>query len=159
MIQAMSTYTMGVYKIPAEVTDHIHAMMARFWWGQDEAKRKGIWVLGTLKVFNDALLGRQSWRHISNPDSLLNKVLSAKYYKGKSFLKTNLGVGGNFSWRSIWPSKGLLKEGIIWRIGNGSSVDIWDDPWVDNGTSRFIASPVSDEVSHVSDLIDHNARE
>jgi hypothetical protein len=30
----------------------------------------------------------------------------------------------------------LLKEGIIWRIGNGESVNIWTDPWIPHGNTR-----------------------
>jgi hypothetical protein len=32
----------------------------------------------------------------------------------------------------------LLKKGIIWRIGSGSKVNIWRDPWVNSEPSRRI---------------------
>ncbi|XP_021770497.1 uncharacterized protein LOC110734358 [Chenopodium quinoa] len=165
---------MGVYKIPAGVIDDIHAKMSRFWWGQEQDKKRVHWkswkdlctlkCLGgmgfrDLKVFNDALLGRQAWWLTCNQDSLLNKVLSAKYYEGKRFVDAHLGVGGSYSWRSIWSLKALFKEGLIWRIGNGSSVDIWSKPWVDNGDNHFISTPITDEVRVLSDLIDHNSCE
>jgi hypothetical protein len=28
------------------------------------------------------------------------------------------------------------KEGIIWRIGDGTNVKIWEDPWVPPGDTR-----------------------
>lgn len=35
----------------------------------------------------------------------------------------------------------LLKEGLIWRIGNGKSVKIWVDPWLPKGLTRKVATP------------------
>ena len=35
----------------------------------------------------------------------------------------------------------MLKEGIVWRIGNGTSVNIWSDPWIPRDISRRIITP------------------
>jgi hypothetical protein len=47
----------------------------------------------------------------------------------------------------------LLKEGIIWRIGNGRCVRIWRDPWLPRNFSR---RPISQKnncrLKWVSDL-------
>ncbi|XP_021726597.1 uncharacterized protein LOC110693730 [Chenopodium quinoa] len=119
VIQAIPTYIMGVYKIPAGVIDDIHAMMARFWWGQEDDKRRVHWkswkdlctpkFLGgmgfrDLRVFNDALLGRQAWRLTSNPNSLLNRFFMRNTIREKNFLDARLGVGGSYSWRSVVKS-------------------------------------------------------
>ncbi|XP_021721994.1 uncharacterized protein LOC110689521 [Chenopodium quinoa] len=69
------------------------------------------------------------------------------------FLDANLGWSSSFSWRSIWSSKSLIKEGLLWRIGDGTNVKICQDPWLVNGDSRFMTSPPFDEVQRVSDLI------
>lgn len=49
----------------------------------------------------------------------------------------------------------MLKEGLIWQIIDGSSVRIWDDPWIPRGTTR---RPVSNQgrglLTRVSELID-----
>jgi hypothetical protein len=34
------------------------------------------------------------------------------------------------TWRAIEYGLDLLKHGIIWRIGSGSKVQIWRDPWI-----------------------------
>lgn len=88
-------------------------------------------------MFNDALLGRQVWRIIQCEDSLLSKVLKAKYYLRSSFLEASLGSVGSYSWRNSWGSKSLVREGVLWRVGNGTNIKIWDDLWVLNGESRF----------------------
>jgi len=49
----------------------------------------------------------------------------------------------------------LLKEGLIWRIGDGSEVDIWEDPWIPRGeTRRVITSRNGSILRMVDDLLD-----
>jgi hypothetical protein len=49
----------------------------------------------------------------------------------------------------------VLKEGIIWRIGNGSQVRIWEDPWLPFGITRQPATYKDDcPLVLVSELID-----
>jgi hypothetical protein len=35
-----------------------------------------------------------------------------------------------YTWRSILKGLEVLKEGLIWMIGNGSCVNIWTNPWL-----------------------------
>ena len=37
------------------------------------------------------------------------------------------------TWRSIVHGIRLLKEGLVWRIGDGSSANFWNDKWVTDG--------------------------
>lgn len=48
-----------------------------------------------------------------------------------------------------------MEKGIIWRIGDGSSVHIWEDPWIPTGSSRRPRPPRGGTLpSKVSELID-----
>jgi hypothetical protein len=48
----------------------------------------------------------------------------------------------------------VLKAGIVWRIGNGSNINIWNDPWLTRETSRRPITPRGQTLlSEVSDLI------
>lgn len=40
VVQAIPSYVMGVYKFPVTLIQEIHSMMARFWWGSKDNKRK-----------------------------------------------------------------------------------------------------------------------
>ncbi|XP_021745270.1 uncharacterized protein LOC110711198 [Chenopodium quinoa] len=142
--------------------------MANFWWGQSEGRKRTHWkswdsmctlkCLGgmgfqDLEVFNEALLGRQAWRLTTCTNSLLNPVMKAKYYRNSDFLGAYLGYGGSFSWRSIWGSKALVKEGVLWRVGNGRNINIWTDPWICDDEGRFATSVPSLEITKVNELI------
>ncbi|XP_048502752.1 uncharacterized protein LOC125498565 [Beta vulgaris subsp. vulgaris] len=169
VIQAIPTYLMGVYKLPCSVTQKIHSAMAQFWWGSSATQRKTHWknwdamcslkCLGgmgfkDLRVFNDALLGRQAWRLVREPHSLMARVMKAKYYPNHEFLDAYLGTSVSYSWKSIWSSKALLKEGVVWRVGTGANIHIWEDPWVVDEEGRFITSTPTAGLSMVSDLVD-----
>ncbi|XP_048492142.1 uncharacterized protein LOC125493157 [Beta vulgaris subsp. vulgaris] len=174
VIQAVPTYLMGVYKIPATIIQKIQAAMARFWWGSSDAKRKIHWknweAMCTLKclggmgfkdltVFNDALLGRQAWRLINAPHSLLGRVMKAKYYPSCDFIDASLGYSNSYSWRSIWSAKALVKEGLVWRVGDGENINIWEAPWLADENSRHITSPRRNDLMVVSQLIDPHTKE
>ena len=49
----------------------------------------------------------------------------------------------------------MIKEGVIWRIGNGESVNIWTDPWIPHGKTRRPATYIEAAVlTRVVDLLD-----
>lgn len=73
-----------------------------------------------LDVFNKALLAKQIWRLIRQPESLVSRVLKARYFKHSDIMKDPLGNNPSFIWRSILWSQNLLEEGVYWRVGNGS---------------------------------------
>lgn len=49
----------------------------------------------------------------------------------------------------------VIKDGMIWRIGNGNWVNIWSDPWLPRGSTRRPSTPRgANIISRVYELID-----
>jgi hypothetical protein len=47
-----------------------------------------------------------------------------------------------------------MKEGMIWRVGDGESIDIWNDPWLPRGITRRVSSAQGHILlTRVSELI------
>lgn len=47
----------------------------------------------------------------------------------------------SYSWCSIIRGVHALKEGLVWRVGNGTQIDIWLDPWIPDGVTRWPITP------------------
>ena len=150
--QAIPTYAMSCFELTKGLCDELNSMIGRWWWSQNDKKNNIHWLawdkltlsksnggLGfrDLHLFNMAMLARQAWRLLVCPDSLCAQVLKAKYFPNGSILQCEARDGISYTWRSILKGVNLLNEGIIWRIGNGESVDIWTDPWVPLGDTRL----------------------
>lgn len=140
--QAIPSYCMRVFLIPASIEDEIRRMINSFWWGPN--KKKGInWLSweklimwkewGSMRFrdlhgFNLAMLGKQGWKLLTNLDAIVTRVFKAKYFPKVDFLRTAIGHNPSFVWRSIWSSRILLEEGYRWTIGDGSCINVWNTP-------------------------------
>jgi hypothetical protein len=156
VIQAIPSYCLSIFLLPKSLCSNITSHMRRFWWGHQENEQKINWMswekmgLGKasggmgfrdLNCFNRALLAKQCWRLWKNPDSLVARLMRAKYYPDGSILEAQVGTRPSFAWWSISSSCEVLKEGLIWRIGNGAAVQIWKDKWIPNPSTFRIVTP------------------
>ena len=61
----------------------------------------------------------------------------------------------SYIWRSIIKGIEVIKQGMIWRVGSGENIKIWEDPWVPRGQTR---QPTTNRgqnlLTKVCDLID-----
>lgn len=176
VIQSIPTYCMSVFAIPKKHCKEIAAEMGKFWWSFKGNDKKIRWMgwdkmgvskhcggLGfrELESFNKALLVKQCWRVLMNPESITARVLHDKYFKSSNVLNAKLGRNPSLIWRSLWGAMDLLKEGLVWRVGNGKDINIWGDRWIPKLSSYKIQSPVNcfSEGDKVAKLIDESKGE
>lgn len=111
VVQAIPTYAMGCFRLPFYLAHEIEQLMANFWW--EDSKGKGIhWVkwkemcrskhsegmgFRDLEAFNMALLGKQLWKLLTMPHSLLSRIFKSRYFP-------------SFTWRCILSSKNLFSK-------------------------------------------------
>ncbi|PRQ38773.1 putative ribonuclease H-like domain, reverse transcriptase zinc-binding domain-containing protein [Rosa chinensis] len=161
---------MSVFQLTKNFCDDLEQMCARFWWGSMLDKRKIHWKtwnalcnpkeeggLGfrSLSNFNSAMLAKQAWRVVNNPSSIIARIYRAKYFPRGSFWTAGSHPSPSFSWRSIFSTRELLKEGSYWQVGSGTSINIWSASWV---SALPDGKPIrnrlaEEEVTMVSDLL------
>ena len=84
-------------------------------------------------------------------------LLKAKYYASGHLLDTVLSGNGSAVWKGILHGLELLKKGIMWRIGNGTLIRTWRDPWIPRPYSyRPITPKRNCRFNRVSDFLDVN---
>jgi hypothetical protein len=86
--------------------------------------------------------------------------MEGKYFKGQNILEAQLGSRPSFAWKSILGSCNLLKEGLIWRKGNGLKVRIWKDKWLPRNLTYLVQSTPTmlDLGATVDELIDGDTK-
>ena len=110
--EAIPIYTLSCFKLPDGLISEIHSLLSQFWWGQKGSERRMVWIswdtmtsprreggLGfkDLRIQNLALLGKQFWQLVTQPTSLLSKILRGKYFSNGNAITAEVGV--LHSWR------------------------------------------------------------
>jgi hypothetical protein len=102
-----------------------------------------------FQMFNMAMVAKQGWNLINKPNSLVARILKARYFPRSSLLDSNLGNNPSFTWRSIWKSRQVLLYGCRWCIGDGSSIKVMGDPWLRELDGRWVTSPQNQGVHNL----------
>ena len=94
----------------------------------------------------------------NNPQSLVHRVLKARYFPNTYFLHAELGTKPSYAWRSILSAQLVLKAGYRWQVGDGENIGIWKDRWLPRPSTFRVLSPLAflPDDTKVSSLIDSN---
>uniref|UniRef100_A0A2N9F767 RNase H type-1 domain-containing protein n=1 Tax=Fagus sylvatica TaxID=28930 RepID=A0A2N9F767_FAGSY len=173
--QAIPSFAMSCFRLPAQLCSEIEVLIRKFWWGANGDKGKMHWIkwrnmcqsksqggLGfrELEKFNKALLGKQVWRLLHNTKSLFYKVFKAKFFPSGTIMEAQQTTRGSYAWKSILGARDLIKNGTIWRVGDGSHINIWTDNWLPGDCRHKVISPHPNgtTIAKVSDLIQDSPR-
>ena len=97
---------------------------------------------GSRRLRNLMMLCKQVWRMMHNPDSLCHKVFKARFFPDCSILEAKESTIGSYAWKSILSAKDVIKKGMVWRVGNGQSVCIREDKWLQDKICRTVITPL-----------------
>lgn len=114
--QAIPTYAMSCFRIPKGLCEEIHSMISRFWWGSGNNGKKIHWArweeickpksmggmgFRSMEDFNRALLAKQSWRILKDPESLMARIFKQKYFPKSSLWEADLKKRACQTWQSL----------------------------------------------------------
>lgn len=174
VIQALPTYAMQAAWIPRSICDLIDKRCRDFLWG-DIGSNSHIHLVNWVKVcrpkawgglglrsarnINQASLMKAGWHLLDRRKDLWVEVIKAKYKCGSSLVPCvqKKRAGSNF-WRGICHTWDKLQENVCWQVGNGSTVNIWNDRWLVGcgklSDLTFTSPSESQAGLHVADLVD-----
>lgn len=126
--QAIPTYSMSCFQLTKKVCKSVTSPMAKYWWGSSLDKRSLHWMSGDKltapkvkggmgfrdpQVFNLAMLGKQGWRLLTNPNSLCARVLKGRYYPHTDFLHATAPARASSTWKAIVAGRKALEVGLM----------------------------------------------
>ncbi|XP_027192706.1 uncharacterized protein [Cicer arietinum] len=106
----------------------------------------------TLKLDFNKAYDRIGWVTFKRCLLLWVLQINGKVYDKSELFSTNLGHNPSYGWRSIWSAKPLLHEGSRWSIGNMSSISLWNNNWLSDGSNLVKPSRVLDQ--HANACVD-----
>ena len=86
---------------------------------------------------------------ISIRDSLVYRVLKAKYFPTSDFVHASIGHNPSYTWRSLISAQSLVIEGMRWRVGNGANIKIWQDKCLPGVSSHKVLVKRIAHVFHI----------
>ncbi|KAM1933989.1 hypothetical protein ACFX15_018211 [Malus domestica] len=107
----------------------VQLLMARFWWGNDPDSSKIHWKswdklclakpewgmrFMNLYAFNLAVLAKQKWHILQDPESLTTRLFKAKYHPHLSFWDASFPSSSSYYWSSILKARIVLEKGSRW---------------------------------------------
>ncbi|GJN13364.1 hypothetical protein PR202_gb00058 [Eleusine coracana subsp. coracana] len=143
--QGVPTYPMSCFKLSPKICKKMTSSISNIWWGSSVDNHKIHWLKWSklahskmdggmgfrdMNFFNQAMLGKQGWRLLTRPDALCSRVLKGKYYLNCDFLAATWKKRSSETWHAIRHGREVLKQGLIHRIGPGTSVNKWNDNWI-----------------------------
>ncbi|KAL4339385.1 hypothetical protein GQ457_08G031180 [Hibiscus cannabinus] len=156
--QAFPQYVMSCYLLPCSLVEEMSRSIRRFWWSGKGSTRG--WPLVAwddiclpkpaggigfkdLHLFNIALLGKQIWRLLSAPGSLLYRTLRAKYFLDGDLFRASALALSSFAWKGLHRAMLRLRDGFYWTLGIDSQVFLFHDRWGVSPLSPLLEIPLT----------------
>ncbi|KAL0796652.1 hypothetical protein Bca101_068029 [Brassica carinata] len=164
---ATPAYCMSCFLLPKKVLNQMTRAMRKFWWSSAKDKQGIPWIpwstivdskslgglgIRDLKDFNIALVAKQSWRILQNPNSLLSRVYKSKYFQKTGLLQEKPKSNASHAWKSILKDLNEVEiiKTIRPSITGASDSTIWintkDGQYSAKHVINFYATPVNTEI-------------
>ncbi|XP_019099588.1 PREDICTED: uncharacterized protein LOC109132435 [Camelina sativa] len=142
---ALLVYAMSCFRLSKHLYRKLTSAMRDFRWNSCQGNRKISWVAWSemckskadgglgfkdLGDFNQALLAKQAWRILNNPESLVSRFYKSRYFRKSTIMECGSGSRPYYAWRSILHGHNLLKQGLMKMIGNGMDTFVWKEKWI-----------------------------
>jgi len=146
-LESLPAHTMQSFRLPYAISNIIDRVGREFFWKKNNTE-KGLPLVAWDKVcrpkeygglglrktaeVNQAFQSKLAWNLLTNQDSMWVRIMRKKYLAHQDFFNAQIKQGDSMAWRSIIKSKELIRQGIIWTVGDGRDILFWQDNWIEN---------------------------
>ncbi|GJZ91285.1 putative reverse transcriptase domain-containing protein [Tanacetum coccineum] len=149
---SLGVYFFSIFKSLVSIIKKLESIRRNFFWGEILEEKKIVWVasdkvispreqggigIGSLKVFNQALLVKWWWRFLLEENVLWRKIIVSIHGKDGGLTMNSSSPYKSGPWYQIMKLKddissyGITLPSIFKRkIGNGRTTRFWTDPWL-----------------------------
>ncbi|CAN1315043.1 Transposon TX1 uncharacterized 149 kDa protein [Linum perenne] len=166
VISGLPVHIMSCYRVSNEVCKDLDKLMVKFWWGEVADQKRIRWRsweklclsqeeggLGfrSFQSFNQALLAKQSWRILTQPELLISRLYKGKYFQSTTFLKARKRARPSNGWQGILHGRDLLLSGLIVQLGSHPTLSIFERNWVPGPRGPGLPVPrlSSSQIAHI----------
>ncbi|KAF7825051.1 ribonuclease H [Senna tora] len=145
VLSAIPLYTLHFTSLTDKYAKKCNSLMKNFFWGNGDAGKKipliawnkicrpkaeGGLGLRSIQGLNHAILGKQLCRIMTSNHGLMGTIMGAKYVD--PYPNGNLTCRPYDSplWKKLFKYKHLVTDHLKWRVGDGSSIHLYDRYWV-----------------------------
>jgi len=153
-------HAMQCYKLPGMVTQQLDRINRDFFWKNSHLDKgmplvawdkvcrpKQLGGLGLRKTsaVNTAFLAKLGWKILTQPENFWVQHMRAKYGPPEHFFALRSKRTDSWVWKCLLRIRPFLKQGMRWKIGNGSTINFWTDSWCseDSLVSILYLDPLS----------------
>ncbi|GJV56857.1 RNA-directed DNA polymerase, eukaryota, reverse transcriptase zinc-binding domain protein [Tanacetum coccineum] len=144
ILSSMQVYRASVFILPKSVIKEINKLLKGFLWCQGElskGKAKVTWKqicrpkdegdmgIKSLEVWNEVLMTKHLWNVATLKESLWVKWTNINRVRGESIWIIDCDKNASQGWKQILKLRDKMRNHIISKIGDGSSVFLWHDKW------------------------------
>jgi hypothetical protein len=106
-----------------------------------------------FRAFNMAMVAKQAWLLMAEPEKLVARIFKARYFPRSTLFDAKIGVNPSYVWRSIWKARDVLNHGCRWTVGDGKNINVMSDPWLRGKDNLWMHSP---QIQSMYNLSVHN---
>ncbi|KAA3460795.1 reverse transcriptase [Gossypium australe] len=169
VLLTIPSYFMQSLAIPKGVCDELEKIARQFIWGGAAGNTKITLVgwdsicqprtygglgLRHLQDHNNSFLMKIGFNLVTRKDALWVQVLRSKYGWKDQLPESILKSQSSHLWKSlskVWP---LLRENLMWSVGDGSTISGWKDNWIPGIGPLLSYAPAQNRINLDSTLKD-----
>jgi len=156
VISSLYVYWSSVFTLPSSIVKKIEAKTREFLWAQGPLKKsrakvawkevclpKGEGGLGIKRIrdMNSALMSFHIWSVLSNRNSLWVEWIKKHRLRDRNLWSVQVPRDCSWGWKKILRLRPAIRDYVWSKLGNGNTVSVWYDKWVQGGPIINYISP------------------